>query len=125
MGRMCHRKSMKINSFTKISGLLLLAPLISNFVVFLFSVVEYNLHAAFARNCYAMEQQGIDSCFTDMKIAAVNCNSLNMSSANKPVQLRKIYALAKTRSDIILLSDIRLSKISTSGCVTDLKKITF
>jgi len=67
-----------------------------------------------------MQQQNYD-CFSGMKFASVNCNSLNLSSANKPVQLRKIYAIAKLNCDVIFLSDTRLSKKSTSGCIADLR----
>jgi len=77
--------------------------------------------AAFARTADAMQGTAEPYSCTGMSFSAVNCNSLNLSSANKPTQMKKIYAIAKMRSDVIFLSDIRLSKKSTSGCVIDLK----
>ncbi len=56
-----------------------------------------------------------------LKFSAINCNSLNMSSATKPAQTRKIYAIVKMKSDIIFLSDIRLS---TSTQNTGLSRLT-
>ncbi len=54
----------------------------------------------------------------DLEYAALNCNSLNMSSATKPAQMKKIYAIAKLKTDIIFLSDLRLSKSKHSDLKT-------
>ena len=51
----------------------------------------------------------------NVNYAAVNCNSMNLSSSTKPAQMKKIYAIAKLKTDIILLSDIRLSAKNVSG----------
>jgi len=42
--------------------------------------------------------------------AAVNTNSLNVSSGNKYQQKTKIYGIARMRADIIFLSDIRINE---------------
>ena len=55
-----------------------------------------------------------------LKITALNCNSLNISSSCKPAQLKKIYAITKTQSDIILLSDICLSTKNNSKALSSL-----
>ena len=44
-----------------------------------------------------------------LTIASINCNSLNMSSSSKILQHTKLYGVAKIKTDIIFLSDIRLS----------------
>ena len=46
--------------------------------------------------------------FPKISISAINCNSLNMSTAAKTQHLRKIYGIVKLKTDIIFLSDIRL-----------------
>ena len=43
-----------------------------------------------------------------LSISSINCNSLNMSNAGKSQHLRKIYGIVRLKTDIILLSDIRL-----------------
>jgi hypothetical protein len=54
-------------------------------------------------------------------VSCINVNSLNMSSANKPIHLKKIFGVVKLKSDIILLSDVRLSNrnlVSSKGDIT-------
>jgi exonuclease III len=46
--------------------------------------------------------------FPQISISAINCNSLNMSNTGKSQHLRKIYGIVRLKTDIILLSDIRL-----------------
>lgn len=46
--------------------------------------------------------------FQAITISIQNCNSLNVST-NCPKQLKKVKALLELKSDIILLSDIRLN----------------
>ena len=46
--------------------------------------------------------------FPQISISAINCNSLNMSNAGKSQHLRKLYGIVRLKTDIILLSDIRL-----------------
>jgi len=97
-----------------------LAPRISNAKFEVVLSYENFFCAASAQNNNSLATMDGTNFFKDLKISALNCNSLNLSATNKPAQLRKIYAIAKMKSDIILLSDTRLSKKSTSGCVRDL-----
>ena len=45
----------------------------------------------------------------DISFSCINCNSLNMSHSGKYMQKNKIYGIAKLKSDIIFLSDVRIS----------------
>ncbi len=58
--------------------------------------------------------------FSDLSFSSINCNSLNLSSTTKPVQTKKIYAITRLKSEIILLSDIRLSSNSKTGAIANL-----
>jgi hypothetical protein len=62
-------------------------------------------------------------CMLNFSLACINSNSLNMSALNKPAQLEKIYAILKIKSDIILVSDTRLSNKNNVSCTGDLSKI--
>ena len=44
----------------------------------------------------------------ELTFSSINCNSLNMSSAGKHNQTVKLYGVAKLKTDIIFMSDIRL-----------------
>jgi exonuclease III len=58
-----------------------------------------------------------------LKFSCLNVNSLNMSTANKGCQLRKILGIVKLKSDVIFLSDVRLSNrnmVSSKGDVINL-----
>jgi hypothetical protein len=55
-----------------------------------------------------------------MSISALNVNSLNMANINKPIQLRKLLGIVKLRTDIILLSDLRLSNRNNVNSKNDL-----
>jgi exonuclease III len=46
--------------------------------------------------------------FPKITISSINCNSLNISSMGSFNQKLKIYGIASLRTDIILMSDIRL-----------------
>jgi exonuclease III len=46
---------------------------------------------------------------TNVSFSCINANSLNMSSANKPMQLKKILGIVKLKTDIIFVSDVRIS----------------
>jgi hypothetical protein len=61
--------------------------------------------------------------FCGMSITSINTNSLNMASANKPAQIKKLNGILKLRSDIILLSDIRLSNKSLVSSSSDVSNI--
>ena len=54
--------------------------------------------------------------------SSINCNSLNLSSSTKPNQTKKIYAIVKLKSDIIFLSDIRLSTNNVTNAIGRLKR---
>jgi exonuclease III len=58
-----------------------------------------------------------------LSISCINANSLNMSSGNKPAQLRKLYGILKLRTDIICLSDVRISNKCLVSSENDIKKI--
>jgi exonuclease III len=44
----------------------------------------------------------------DVTISAINCNSFNMGTVTKHARLRKFYGIVSLKTDIILLSDIRM-----------------
>ncbi len=46
--------------------------------------------------------------FPKITLSSINCNSLNISSMGSFNQKLKIYGIASLRTDIILMSDIRL-----------------
>jgi exonuclease III len=47
--------------------------------------------------------------FSGLDFACINVNSLNMSAGNKPQQMRKIYGIVKLKTDVIFMSDVRIS----------------
>jgi len=59
--------------------------------------------------------------FPKISVSAINCNSLNMSTTGKDIHLRKIYGIVKLRTDIILLSDIRLCNKAGISDISSLK----
>jgi hypothetical protein len=56
--------------------------------------------------------------FPKITISTINCNSLNMSSIGNLNHLLKIYGITSLKTDIVLLSDIRMC--NTAG-VSNLK----
>jgi exonuclease III len=58
----------------------------------------------------------------NITISCLNCNSLNMSDVSKINQNRKLLAITKLKSDIIMCSDIRLSNKNKISCSADLEK---
>jgi hypothetical protein len=58
-----------------------------------------------------------------LSLAAINCNSLNMSNAAKWNQTLKICGITKLKSDVIFLSDIRLSNKNMVSSADDIKKL--
>ena len=60
--------------------------------------------------------------FNNLTVSSLNCNSLNMSKSTKPVQVKKIYSIVKLKSDIIFLSDIRLSTSNVTHAISRLKR---
>ena len=61
--------------------------------------------------------------FPELSIASINCNSLNMSVSSKHNQIKKIYGITKLKSDIILLSDIRMCNKNLVSASSDCSKI--
>jgi len=58
----------------------------------------------------------------NISLSSVNCNSLNMSNSFGSIQKRKIYGITKLRTDVIFLSDLRLSNRNLTNNIEDLKK---
>ena len=50
----------------------------------------------------------ISSNFPNISVSSVNCNSLNMSTLGTANHLLKVHGIVSIKSDLILLSDIRL-----------------
>jgi len=46
--------------------------------------------------------------FPQITISALNCNTLNMATIAKHARLRKFYGICSLKTDIILLSDLRM-----------------
>jgi hypothetical protein len=59
--------------------------------------------------------------FPKISLSILNCNSLNMASANKQTRIRKFYGIVNLKTDIIMLSDIRMCN---KGGVSDLQFIS-
>jgi hypothetical protein len=65
-----------------------------------------------------------DTCTcTGLSFACINVNSLNMSQANKPAQLRKLYGVLKLKTDIIFISATRISNRNLVSSENDLISI--
>jgi exonuclease III len=58
-----------------------------------------------------------------LEISAINCNSLNHSVTSKKNQSLKIHGITSLKSDIILLSDIRLSNKNLLSAADEVKKM--
>jgi hypothetical protein len=66
------------------------------------------------------------SLLMDLSVSALNVNSLNSSQSLKETQTAKIAAITSLKTDIICLSDIRLSNKSYINCgktITDMFKV--
>jgi exonuclease III len=63
-----------------------------------------------------------DSQFPKLSFATINCNSLNMSSIGNMNHLLKIYGITSLKTDIILLSDIRMCNNVGISNLSDLTK---
>jgi exonuclease III len=55
-------------------------------------------------------------------VSVLNCNSLNMSASAKWNQTLKICGITKLKSDVIFLSDVRLSNKNLVSASGDIKK---
>jgi exonuclease III len=64
-----------------------------------------------------------DRAMKQRAFSSINCNSLNMSSTGKLNQSVKIYAITKLKTDIIFLSDIRLSNRNLISCSNEINKL--
>ncbi len=53
-----------------------------------------------------------------LSYAAINCNSLNMSTLGSDNHLMKIHGIVSLKTDIIMLSDIRLCNSSGSSNIS-------
>ena len=53
--------------------------------------------------------------FPAISVASINCNSLNVSTITSYHQTLKIHGIVQLKTDIILLSDIRLGKKANSS----------
>jgi hypothetical protein len=58
--------------------------------------------------------------FPAITVASLNCNSLNMSTVTKHTRIRKFYGIASLKTDVILLSDMRMCN---KAGLTDIKYI--
>jgi hypothetical protein len=58
-----------------------------------------------------------------LEVACINCNSLNSSIASKGNQKLKINGITKSGTDVILLSDLRLSNKNRILCSEEVKKM--
>jgi hypothetical protein len=76
----------------------------------------------FSANMARIFQQDENVC-SGISFASINANSLNMSQANKPAQLKKIYGILKLKTDIILISDTRISNRCLVSSENDLVSI--
>jgi exonuclease III len=59
----------------------------------------------------------------EISVASINCNSLNMSNSGKYMQKNKIYGIAKLKTDIIFLSDVRISNRNRISGLNEISKI--
>ena len=75
--------------------------------------------------CCIMIQNNNDlkKSLNNLSITSLNCNSLNMSKMGTEKQKVKLYGIVSTRSDIILLSDIRLGNSQGGTCAHELEKL--
>ena len=58
----------------------------------------------------------------EFSIATLNCNSLNMSMISSSHQKLKLYGITKLKTDIILLSDVRINSENNAIKILELKK---
>ncbi len=56
-----------------------------------------------------------------LNFSAINCNSLNMSASTKKIQKLKLYGITKLKSDIIFLSDVRMSNKNLISGITEVR----
>jgi hypothetical protein len=71
-------------------------------------------------SCLSCDME-FDCQFPKLTIASINCNSLNMSSIGNLNHLLKIYGITSLKSDIVLLSDIRLCNNAGGTNLAELK----
>jgi exonuclease III len=91
------KKHFPITRITSLLGFLSLLVAVSGILPYTNQPIRYDM-AADSNNGLA-----------GLNMSCINVNSLNMSSTNKPAQLRKIFGILKLKSDVICLSDVRLS----------------
>jgi hypothetical protein len=89
--------------------------------LFLFSVLIlllYGSNTDTAMNSHAQFFQG-----EKFTVSSINCNSLNLSQSAKWNQTLKICGITKLKSDIIFLSDIRVSNKNLVSAADDLTRL--
>ena len=68
----------------------------------------------------------VPSNFPKISVSSLNCNSLNMAAVNKQTRIRKFYGIVSLKSDVILVSDIRMCNkagISDSNFIKNILSI--
>jgi hypothetical protein len=78
-------------------------------------------NSAQAEPLICVQENPVLNNFPNISISILNCNSLNMASANKQTRICKFYGIVSLKSDIIMLSDIRMCN---KGGVSDLTFIS-
>jgi hypothetical protein len=58
----------------------------------------------------------------EIEISSLNCNSLNISSISSLHQQLKLYSIAKLKTDVILLSDVRLNSNNDKNAIDKIKQ---
>jgi hypothetical protein len=58
------------------------------------------------KNSTSLYISAIVTMLAGLSFACLNANSLNMSSSNKEIQLKKILGISKLCTDVIFLSDV-------------------
>ena len=75
--------------------------------------------------CQPLQKMNLDfkNSLSNLTFTCINCNSLNMSNMGTEKQKVKLYGIVSTRSDIIMLSDIRLGNNQGVSCAHELEKL--
>jgi exonuclease III len=70
-----------------------------------------------------LHNQSLGMSKLNLTFHAINCNSLNCSITSKKNQQLKIQGIVSLKSDIIFMSDLRLSNRNLVSCANDLEKV--
>ena len=63
--------------------------------------------------------------FPAISVSVINCKSLNVSTITSYHQKLKIHGIVKIKSDVIILSDIRLGRNADGGIAEEIAKMFF